>query len=112
MVEATLTARSNTGRNDFVPWSAQAAMQGIPTVMGGEGAYFRDSAGRRYPDFSSRRANANPGHRQPRIVEAARQRAERGPHVPTKWNRMAVAPPSSVAPDESDEGLGAIDGTL
>ena len=105
MVEATVSALSNTRRrNDFVPWSAQAAAQDIPTVVDGNGVYFWDSTGKRYLDFSSQLANTNLGHQHPRLVEAVKQQAERlcfiAPHFSNEPRERAAAMLAEIAPGD------------
>ena len=105
MVEATVSALSNTKRrNDFVPWSAQSTAQDIPTVVDGKGAYFWDSTGKRYLDFSSQLANTNLGHQHPRLVEAVKQQAERlcfiAPHFSNEPRERAAAMLAEIAPGD------------
>ncbi len=56
-----------------------------PTVTGGEGAFFRDDAGRRYLDMSSLAECMNLGHQHPAVVRAIREQAERLCFVTASW---------------------------
>ena len=105
MVEATVSALSNIRRrNDFVPWSAQATAQDIPTVVDGKGSYFWDDTGKRYLDFSSQLANTNLGHQHPKLVEAVKQQAERlcfiAPHFSNEPRERAAAMLAEIAPGD------------
>ena len=55
--------------NVLHPWMVNADRQPL-VVAGAEGCEFWDDTGTRYLDFTSQFANANPGHRHPRIVDA------------------------------------------
>ena len=65
-------------------WCVQAEWD-APTVTGGEGARFRDDAGRVYLDMSSLAECANLGHQHPALVRAIREQAERLCFVTAAW---------------------------
>ncbi len=65
-------------------WCVQADWD-APTVVGGEGAFFRDEHGRRYLDMSSLAECMNLGHQHPAIVRAIREQAERLCFVTASW---------------------------
>lgn len=65
-------------------WCIQAEWD-APTVVGGEGAWFWDSEGRRYLDMSSLAECTNLGHQHPALVRAIREQAERLCFVTAAW---------------------------
>jgi taurine---2-oxoglutarate transaminase len=65
-------------------WCVQADWD-APTVVGGEGAFFRDEQGRRYLDMSSLAECMNLGHQHPAVVRAIREQAERLCFVTASW---------------------------
>src|SRR5512134_3218828 len=65
-------------------WCVQAEWD-APTVVGGEGAFFRDEHGRRYLDMSSLAECTNLGHQHPAVVRAIREQAERLCFVTAAW---------------------------
>jgi taurine--2-oxoglutarate transaminase len=65
-------------------WCVQAEWN-APTVVGGQGARFRDADGREYLDMSSLAECANLGHQHPRVVNAIREQAERLCFVTAAW---------------------------
>src|SRR3982074_2288834 len=58
-------------------WSVQNAINPI-AVERAEGRYFWDYDGNRFLDFASQLVNVSIGHSHPKIVQASRDRAERG----------------------------------
>jgi taurine---2-oxoglutarate transaminase len=58
----------------FHSWSAQRALAPV-VVAGGSGAWFWDSDGNRYLDFSSQLVNLNLGHQHPVVVNAIQDQA-------------------------------------
>lgn len=74
------------------PWSVNATRDPI-VVAGAEGCEFWDDTGRRYLDFTSQFANANPGHGHPRIVEAIVEQVRVLPFAATPF---ATQPASRV----------------
>ncbi len=88
------SAIMTTERRDVLhSWCVQADWD-APTIVGGEGAYFIDSAGRRYLDMSSLAECMNLGHQHPRIVRAIRDQAEKLCFVTAAWGaepRAALA---------------------
>jgi taurine--2-oxoglutarate transaminase len=56
------------------PWSRQAELKPY-VITRAAGNYFWDAKGNQYLDFTSQFANANPGHADPRIVEAIVEQA-------------------------------------
>ena len=59
----------------FHSWSAQGLTH--PEIAGGSGAWFWDSAGTRWLDFSSQLVNTNLGHQHPKVVAAIQEQAAR-----------------------------------
>jgi taurine---2-oxoglutarate transaminase len=74
-------------------WCVQAQWD-APTIVGGEGARFWDSAGRSYLDMSSLAECMNLGHQHPRVVAAIRAQAERLCFVTSAWG---AAPRAELA---------------
>jgi taurine--2-oxoglutarate transaminase len=74
-------------------WCIQAQWD-APTIVGGEGARFWDSAGRSYLDMSSLAECMNLGHQHPRVVAAIRAQAERLCFVTSAWG---AAPRAELA---------------
>ncbi|MGA0107427.1 MAG: aspartate aminotransferase family protein, partial [Ilumatobacteraceae bacterium] len=58
----------------FHSWSAQGTLDPIDLVSG-EGAYFWDSNGKKYLDFSSQLVNLNIGHQHPKLIAAIQEQA-------------------------------------
>ena len=74
-------------------WCVQSDWN-APTVVAGEGAYFIDSAGRRYLDMSALAECMNLGHQHPHVVAAIRDQAEKLCFVTSAWGaepRAALA---------------------
>ncbi len=65
-----------TREHVFFSWSVQSAVDPIP-IVGGEGVYYWDAAGKRYLDFSSQLMNLNIGYQHPKVVAAIQQQAAR-----------------------------------
>lgn len=65
-------------------WCVQAEWD-APTIVGGEGARFRDEHGRSYLDMSSLAECMNLGHQHPAIIRAIRDQAERLCFVTAAW---------------------------
>lgn len=59
----------------FHSWSTQGELDPM-VVMGAEGSYVYDGAGRRYLDFASQLVNVNIGHRHPAVVDAIKRQAD------------------------------------
>ena len=74
-------------------WCIQAEWD-APTIVGGEGARFWDTAGRSYLDMSSLAECMNLGHQHPRVVAAIRAQAERLCFVTSAWG---AAPRAELA---------------
>ncbi len=74
-------------------WCIQAEWN-APTIVGGEGARFWDTAGRSYLDMSSLAECMNLGHQHPRVVAAIRAQAERLCFVTSAWG---AAPRAELA---------------
>jgi taurine---2-oxoglutarate transaminase len=74
-------------------WCVQADWH-APTIVGGEGAFFVDDAGRRYLDMSSLAECMNLGHQHPAVVRAIQRQAEKLCFVTAAWGaepRAALA---------------------
>ncbi len=71
-------------------WSVPAQWQ-APTVVGGEGAWFRDDGGRRLLDMSSLSECCNLGHQHPAVVEAIREQASRLCFTTSAWGAQPRA---------------------
>jgi len=56
------------------PWSRQSGLKPY-VITRAAGNYFWDAEGNKYLDFTSQFVNANPGHADPRIVEAIAEQA-------------------------------------
>jgi taurine--2-oxoglutarate transaminase len=65
-------------------WCVQADWD-APTIVGGEGAWFWDSDGRRYLDMSSLSENVNLGHQHPALIRAIHEQAEKICYAPSAW---------------------------
>ncbi len=74
-------------------WCVQSQWD-APTIVGGAGARFWDTAGRTYLDMSSLAECMNLGHQHPRVVEAIRAQAERLCFVTSAWG---AAPRAELA---------------
>lgn len=74
-------------------WCVQAEWD-APTIVGGEGAWFWDEAGRRYLDMSSLAECMNLGHQHPAVIRAIRQQAESLCFVSSSWG---AAPRAALA---------------
>ena len=72
------------------PWMVNATRQPL-VVAGAEGCEFWDDTGTRYLDFTSQFANANPGHRHPRIVDAIVGQAGTLPFAATPFATEAAS---------------------
>jgi len=59
----------------FHSWSAQKMLDPL-VLVGGEGSWVWDEAGKRYLDFSSQLINVNIGHQHPRLIEAIKAQAD------------------------------------
>lgn len=83
-----------TERDDVLhSWCVQADWD-APTIVGGAGARFFDSAGRAYLDMSSLAECSNLGHQHPAVVRAIQAQAERLCFVTAAWGaepRAALA---------------------
>jgi taurine--2-oxoglutarate transaminase len=62
------------------PWTRQGQLKPF-VITRASGNYFWDAEGKQYLDFTSQFANANPGHADPRIVEAICEQAKTLPLV-------------------------------
>ena len=71
----TASVVENDQRYVFHSWSAQGLTH--PEIAGASGAWFWDSAGTRWLDFSSQLVNTNLGHQHPRVVAAIQEQAAR-----------------------------------
>jgi taurine--2-oxoglutarate transaminase len=65
-------------------WCVQAEWD-APTIVGGRGARFWDTGGRRYLDMSSLAECMNLGHQHPAVIRAIREQAERLCFVTAAW---------------------------
>jgi taurine--2-oxoglutarate transaminase len=65
-------------------WCVQAEWD-APTIVGGEGAWFWDSDGRRYLDMSSLAECMSLGHQHPALVRAIREQAEKLCFITAAW---------------------------
>ncbi len=65
-------------------WCIQADWN-APTIVGGEGAHFVDTEGRRYLDMSSLAECMNLGHQHPYVVRAIQRQAEKLCFVTAAW---------------------------
>ncbi len=75
-----------TDEKDYVlhSWTRQCDWN-APTIVGGEGAWFWDAAGRRYLDLSSQAECCNLGHQHPAVVRAIQEQAVRLCYVSNSW---------------------------
>ena len=74
-------------------WCVQAEWD-APTIVGGQGAWFWDSEGRRYLDMSSQAECLSLGHQHPALVRAIQQQAEKLCFIHSDWGaepRAALA---------------------
>lgn len=69
-------------------WTIQSQWN-APVIVGGEGAWFIDTEGRRYLDMSSMAECCNLGHQHPKVVAAIKAQAEAMCYVQPGWG----APP-------------------
>jgi taurine--2-oxoglutarate transaminase len=76
--------------NVLHPWMVNAARRPL-VVTGADGCEFWDDTGQRYLDFTSQFANANPGHRHPRIVDAIAEQARTLPFAATPFATEAAS---------------------
>src|SRR4249920_3021571 len=78
--------RSMQGERDTVlhSWCVQAEWQ-APTVVGGEGARFRDAQGREYLDMSSLAECCNLGHQHPKVVAGIQAQAAQLCFTTSAW---------------------------
>ncbi len=99
-------------------WTRQSDWN-APTVVGGQGAWFWDSSGKRYLDLSSQAECSNLGHQHPAVVQAIRDQAARLCYVSNAWgaepradlaraivglaNRAPSAGGDDAAPEESTQ---------
>src|SRR5512136_1516887 len=75
----------NAERDDVLhSWCIQADWN-APTIVGGAGARFFDSAGRAYLDMSSLAECMNLGHQHPAVVRAIKAQADRLCFVTASW---------------------------
>jgi len=65
-------------------WCVQAEWD-APTIVGGQGAWFWDSEGRRYLDMSSQAECMSLGHQHPALVRAIQQQAEKLCFIHSDW---------------------------
>jgi len=71
-------------------WCVQAEWN-APTVVGGEGARFRDASGREYLDMSSLSECCNLGHQHPRVVAAIKRQADALCYTTSAWGAQPRA---------------------
>lgn len=94
-------------------WVAQEGHDPI-RLAGGEGAWFRDTRGRRYLDFASVAFNANAGHNHPAIVAAMRRQLDdlcvAGPAMWTGVRERTAAALARVVPPGIDRFLFTLGG--
>ena len=74
-------------------WCVQAEWR-APTVVGGEGARFRDHHGSEYLDMSSLSECCNLGHQHPRVVAAIKRQADALCYTTSAWG---AAPRAALA---------------
>ena len=102
MSEAT-TAGANR-RYDIIPWAAQNALAPVIEMERGEGAYFYDTAGKRYLDFSSQLVNVNLGYQHPKVIAAIQEQAGKlcyiGPHHTTAAREKLGRKLAEIAPGD------------
>ena len=65
-------------------WTRQSDWN-APTVVGGQGAWFWDSSGKRYLDLCSQAECSNLGHQHPAVVRAIQDQAGRLCYVSNAW---------------------------
>lgn len=65
-------------------WTIQSQWN-APTIVGGDGAWFIDSEGRRYLDLSSMAECCNLGHQHPGVIAAIKAQADRMCYVQPGW---------------------------
>ena len=86
MLLATEDLKALHKRRVLTPWSAQAALD-APVIVRAEGVALYDAEGHRYIDASSGLIAVNLGHRDPRMVAAIRDQADRVAYVaPSLFN--------------------------
>ncbi len=73
---ATKTILEDDREHVFHSWSIQGATNPL-ALAGGSGAWFWDTEGNRYLDFSSQLVFTNLGHQHPALVAAIQEQAER-----------------------------------
>jgi len=71
-------------------WCVQSEWQ-APTVVGGEGARFRDAGGREYIDMSSLSECCNLGHQHPRVINAIKAQADALCYTTSAWGAQPRA---------------------
>ena len=92
-------------------WCVQADWH-APTIVGGEGAYFVDAAGRRYLDMSSLAECMNLGHQHPKVVRAIQDQAAKLCFVTSAWGAEPRAELAALLLDKSDFRGGRVYFTL
>jgi len=100
-------------RHTLYTWVAQDGH--VPLrLAGGEGAWFRDTDGRRYLDFASVAVNANAGHNHPTIRDAMRGQLDElcvaGPAMWTRVREQAGEALARVTPPGLDRFLFTLGG--
>ncbi|MCI0370275.1 MAG: aminotransferase class III-fold pyridoxal phosphate-dependent enzyme [candidate division NC10 bacterium] len=102
-----------TTRHNLYTWTAQRGYEPFP-LAGGEGAWFRDTGGRRYLDLASVVFNANAGHNHPRILDSMRRQlddlAVAGPWMTTEVRERAASELAQVTPKGLDRFLFTLGG--
>lgn len=71
-------------------WTAQRDWQ-APTIAGGEGAWFWDTAGKRYLDMSSQAECCNLGHQHPALLEAIQKQTQLLCYISNGWGAQPRA---------------------
>ena len=77
------TVRKHNRAHVLHSWAAQGHIVAM-AIAGGEGAWFWDSNGRRWLDFSSQLVNVNVGHQHPKLIAAIKAQAGAAVHA---WRR-------------------------
>ncbi len=88
MLEKKVNQSNENGdalKNTFVTWKKQKGWSPL-TIVSAEGAYFTDSSGKRYLDFSSQLMCSNLGHGDRKIIEAIEKQAEKLPYIAPSFN--------------------------
>ena len=100
-------------RHSLYTWVAQDEHAPI-RLAGGEGAWFRDTDGRRYLDFASVAVSANAGHNHPTILAAIRRQLDElcvaGPAMWTKVRERVGEAMARVTPPGLDRFLFTLGG--